>query len=67
VIDEQPNESGSGTAGGDDGVDAPQSPTGLILHSACGSQYCSHDFKKLLEKNGIRKSMSRKETTTAIF
>jgi len=42
-------------------------PTGLILHSACGSQYCSHDFKKLLEKNGIRKSMSRKETTTAIF
>jgi putative transposase len=42
-------------------------PAGLIFHSDRGSQYCSHDFKKLLEKNGIRQSMSRKEATAAIF
>jgi putative transposase len=35
-------------------------PAGLIFHSDRGSQYCSHDFKKLLEKNGIHQSMSRK-------
>ena len=35
-------------------------PAGLIFHSDRGSQYCSHDFKKLLEKNEIRQSMSRK-------
>jgi putative transposase len=35
-------------------------PAGLIFHSDRGSQYCSHAFKKLLERHGIRQSMSRK-------
>lgn len=33
---------------------------GLIFHSDRGSQYCSHDFRKLLDKYGIASSMSRK-------
>lgn len=33
---------------------------GLIFHSDRGSQYCSNDFKKLLTKNRIIQSMSRK-------
>ena len=33
---------------------------GLIFHSDRGSQYCSHDFQKLLKTHGIRSSMSRK-------
>ena len=33
---------------------------GLIFHSDRGSQYCSHDFQKLLKKHGILASMSRK-------
>jgi len=28
-------------------------PAGLIFYSDHGSQYCSHAFKKLLEKHGI--------------
>lgn len=32
----------------------------LIFHSDRGSQYCSNDFKDLLETNHIRQSMSRK-------
>ena len=35
-------------------------PEGLIFHSDRGSQYCSHDFRKLLERHSIRQSMSRK-------
>ena len=35
-------------------------PAELIFHSDRGSQYCSHAFKKLLEKHGICQSMSRK-------
>jgi putative transposase len=34
--------------------------SGLIFHSDRGSQYCSHDFQKLLKKHGILTSMSRK-------
>lgn len=34
--------------------------SGLIFHSDRGSQYCSHDFQKLLKCYGIRSSMSRK-------
>ncbi|CQR46236.1 Integrase core domain protein [Paraliobacillus sp. PM-2] len=38
-----------------------QSPTkGLIHHSDRGSQYASNDYQKLLRKNGITTSMSRK-------
>jgi putative transposase len=33
---------------------------GLIFHSDRGSQYCSHDFQKLLKNHGILSSMSRK-------
>ena len=39
----------------------PRKPTrGLIFHSDRGSQYCSHDFQKLLKNHGILSSMSRK-------
>jgi len=34
--------------------------SGLIFHSDRGSQYCSHDFQKLLKKNRMKSSMSRK-------
>lgn len=33
---------------------------GLIFHSDRGSQYCSHDFQKLLKNHEISSSMSRK-------
>lgn len=33
---------------------------GLIHHSDRGSQYCSHDYQKLLRANGMAASMSRK-------
>lgn len=33
---------------------------GLIHHSDRGSQYCSHDYRKLLEQFGVKVSMSRK-------
>jgi putative transposase len=32
----------------------------LIFHSDRGSQYCSHEFQKLLKRHGIRSSMSKK-------
>ena len=35
-------------------------PAGLIFHSDRGSQYCSHAIRKLLKKQGIRQSMSRR-------
>jgi putative transposase len=35
-------------------------PAGLIFHSDRGSQYCSHDFRRLLASYGMRSSMSRK-------
>jgi len=33
---------------------------GLILHSDRGSQYCAHDYQKILAQFGMRPSMSRK-------
>lgn len=33
---------------------------GLIHHSDRGSQYCSHDYRQLLEQFGMQASMSRK-------
>ena len=33
---------------------------GLIHHSDRGSQYCAHDYRKLLEQFGMTASMSRK-------
>jgi putative transposase len=41
-------------------VRAKRPPRGLIHHSDRGSQYCSHDYRKLLDQFGMRVSMSRK-------
>lgn len=35
-------------------------PKGCIHHSDRGSQYCSHDYQKLLRKHGFKDSMSGK-------
>lgn len=35
-------------------------PVGVIIHSDRGSQYCSNKYRKLIEKNGLIGSMSRK-------
>jgi len=35
-------------------------PTGVLLHSDRGSQYCSNEYQKLLKKYGFVCSMSRK-------
>jgi putative transposase len=35
-------------------------PRGVIVHSDRGSQYCSHEHRKLLEDNGLLCSMSAK-------
>jgi putative transposase len=34
--------------------------SGLLLHSDRGSQYCSHEYQKIIKKNGFVCSMSRK-------
>jgi putative transposase len=35
-------------------------PRGVIIHSDRGSQYCSHDYQKLLTKNNLICSMSKR-------
>ena len=40
-------------------VSAKRPGKGLILHSDRGSQYCSHDYQKLLKQFGMIPSMSR--------
>lgn len=35
-------------------------PKGVIVHSDRGSQYCSYEYRKLLNKNNLIGSMSRK-------
>jgi transposase InsO family protein len=35
-------------------------PAGLIHHSDRGSQYCSEDYRRMLEQFGMQSSMSRK-------
>ena len=37
-----------------------QSPKGCIHHTDRGSQYCSHDYQKLLRQHGFKVSMSGK-------
>jgi transposase InsO family protein len=37
-----------------------QLPAGLVMHSDCGSQYASHQYRDLLDKHGLVGSMSRK-------
>ena len=41
-------------------VAAKRPAAGLIHHSDRGSQYCSQDYRKLLEQFGMKASMSRK-------
>jgi putative transposase len=35
-------------------------PRGCIFHSDRGSQYCSHDYQKVLHEHGLKPSMSGK-------
>jgi transposase InsO family protein len=42
------------------GVSAKRPGPGLIHHSDRGSQYCSHEYRKMLDRLGIKASMSRK-------
>lgn len=35
-------------------------PQGVIIHSDRGSQYCSHDYQRLLAENGFISSMSKR-------
>lgn len=35
---------------------------GLILHSDRGRQYCSHQYRQIIQKHGFANSMSRKGT-----
>ena len=35
-------------------------PEGVVVHSDRGSQYCSHDYRSLIERNKLQQSMSRK-------
>ena len=41
-------------------VAAKRPVAGLIHHSDRGSQYCSHDYQRLLKRFGMKASMSRK-------
>jgi transposase InsO family protein len=41
-------------------VQLKRPPAGLIHHSDRGSQYCAHDYRELVEKFGMKASMSRK-------
>ena len=41
-------------------VAAKRPEPGLIHHSDRGSQYCTHEYRKLLEQFSIKASMSRK-------
>ncbi|MFC1954580.1 IS3 family transposase, partial [Chloroflexota bacterium] len=41
-------------------VAAKRPAKGLIHHSDRGSQYCSHEYRNILERFGIQASMSRK-------
>jgi putative transposase len=41
-------------------VTAKHPAKGLIHHSDRGSQYCSHEYRNILERFGLKASMSRK-------
>ena len=41
-------------------VSTKRPPPGLLHHSDRGSQYCSHDYRKMLRQFGMTASMSRK-------
>jgi putative transposase len=42
------------------GASTKRPAKGLVLHSDRGSQYCAHDYQKLLKQFGMTASMSRK-------
>jgi transposase InsO family protein len=46
-------------------------PRGCIFHSDRGSQYCSHDYQRILRKHGLQSSMSGKgncyDNVTAVW
>ena len=37
-----------------------KSPRGVIVHSDRGSQYCSHEYRRIIKRHGLTGSMSRK-------
>jgi len=39
-------------------VETTGSCTGLLHHSDKGSQYCSHEYRKMLDRLGMKVSMS---------
>ena len=41
-------------------IEAKRPDKGLIHHSDRGSQYCSHEYRNILERFGLKASMSRK-------
>ena len=41
-------------------VNLRQPPKGCVHHTDRGSQYCSHEYQKLLRKHGFKSSMSSK-------
>lgn len=41
-------------------LETKRPPEGLLHHSDRGSQYCSHEFRNILERYGLMASMSRK-------
>ena len=41
-------------------VSAKRPEKGLVHHSDRGSQYCAHDYRKLLDQLGMKASMSRR-------
>ena len=41
-------------------INLRQPSKGCIHHSDCGSQYCSHDYQKILRQHGFQVSMSGK-------
>ncbi|MBF0457125.1 MAG: DDE-type integrase/transposase/recombinase [Nitrospirae bacterium] len=43
-------------------VESRRPRKGLIHHSDCGSHYCSHEYRRLLEQLGIVASMNKMVT-----
>ena len=41
-------------------INLRQPPEGCIHHTDCGSQYCSHEYRKILRKHSFKVSMSGK-------
>ena len=44
----------------DRAIRARKPPAGLLVHSDRGSQYCAHDYRRLLKAHGLIASMSKK-------